>query len=45
MLRRNTWLNRSWHSAETCSSSVELTFMTVTAPAALMVAVRFAPRT
>ena len=39
MLRRKTWLNRSWHSADTCSSSVELTFMTVTEPAAMMVAV------
>jgi hypothetical protein len=45
MLRKNTWLKRSWHSAETCSRSVELTFMTVTVPEALMVAVRFAPRT
>ncbi len=32
-------------SADTCSSSVELTFMTVTGPAATMVAVRLAPRT
>jgi hypothetical protein len=44
-LRRNTWLKRSWQEAETCSSSVELTFSTVTGPAALIVAVRLAPRT
>src|ERR1700741_2855558 len=42
-VRRNTRLKRSWHDADTCSSSVELTFNTVTAEPAPMVAVRFAP--
>ena len=44
-LRRNTRLKRSWQEAETCSSSVELTFSTVTALAARIVAVRLAPCT
>ena len=43
--RRNTRLKRSWQEADTCSSSVELTFSTVTASAARMVAVRLAPGT
>src|SRR5580765_4499024 len=43
--RRNTRLNRSWQDADTCSSSVELTLSTVTAPAARMVALRLAPGT
>src|SRR6266404_7344867 len=42
---RNTRLNRSWQDADTCSSNVELTFSTVTAAAARMVAVRLAPGT
>src|SRR6202011_4652292 len=42
---RNTRLKRSWQDADTCSSSVELTFSTVTAVAARMVAVRLAPGT
>ena len=45
MPRRNTRLKRSWQEAETCSSSVELTLSTVTAPFAFTVAVRFAPYT
>src|SRR5690606_11232643 len=44
-LRRKTLLKRNWQAAELCSSSVELTFMSVTAVSALMVASRFAPRT
>ena len=44
-VRKNTRLKRSWHEAETCSSSVELTFSTVTALAERIVAVRLAPGT
>jgi hypothetical protein len=44
-VRKNTRLKRNWHDAETCSSSVELTFRTVTAVADRIVAVRFAPGT
>ena len=49
--RRNILLKRNWQLAEACSSSVELTFSTLVAPAApaapaaRMVAVRLAPRT
>jgi hypothetical protein len=43
--RRNTRLKRSWQEADTCSSSVELTLITVTSPAARMVALRLAPCT
>ncbi len=38
---RNTRLKRSWHDADTCSSSVELILSTVTAPQARMVAFTF----
>ena len=38
---RNTRLKRSWHDADTCSSSVELTLRAVTAPLARMVAFTF----
>ena len=44
-VRKNTRLKRSWQEAETCSSSVELTFSAVTASTARMVAVRLAPGT
>jgi hypothetical protein len=44
-LRRKTLLKRSWHAADDCSSSVELTFISVTGARALIVASRFAPRT
>src|SRR6185437_4247979 len=44
-LRRNTRLKRNWQEADTCSSSVELTFSTVTPLVARMVAVRLAPGT
>jgi len=43
--RRNTRLKRSWQEADTCSSSVELTLITVTSPAARIVALRLAPCT
>lgn len=42
---RNMRLKRSWQDAETCSSSVALTFSTVTGLDARMLAVRRAPFT
>jgi hypothetical protein len=45
MEHRKTLLNRSWHACDTCSIKVELTLRIVTAPCALIEAVRFAPRT